>query len=259
MQAEIAASPINKYCDKIQLSKPNWVVCSKLVGDFIVAAILLLLTWPLILLSALLVWLTSPGPVIYSQTRLGRNGKYFKIYKIRTMIHNCERFSGPRWSVLGDPRITPVGKFLRHTHLDELPQLLNVLRGEMSLIGPRPERPEFADKLAKAIPLYRCRLMVRPGVTGLAQVQLPPDTDLDGVRRKLAYDLYYIQNLSFFRDCRILLATVLKVFGARFVTLHRYFRFPSLDAVEQNLDRLTAAEEPGAADQPEFQLQPAQV
>jgi lipopolysaccharide/colanic/teichoic acid biosynthesis glycosyltransferase len=196
---------------------------------------------------------------MYSQTRLGRKSKPFKIYKIRTMIHNCERFSGPRWSVPGDPRITPVGKFLRNTHLDELPQLWNVLRGEMSLIGPRPERPEFAAKLEKAIPLYDQRLLVRPGVTGLAQVQLPPDTDLDRVRRKLAYDLNYIQNLSFLQDCKIILATGLKVFGARFVTLRKWFFFPSLESVEADLERLTPEEVQADVVQPALTYEPAQV
>ena len=105
--------------------------------------------------------------------RLGKNGRPFRLHKIRTMRHDCEKATGPRWAVPGDPRITPLGRFLRQTHLDELPQLWNVLRGEMSLVGPRPERPEFVPDLEQAIPHYRDRLLVRPGVTGLAQVQLP--------------------------------------------------------------------------------------
>src|SRR5262249_21310411 len=160
-------------------------------------------TAPLILLAALLVKLTSTGPVFYTQTRVGRKGRLFTIYKIRTMIHNCESLTGPRWSIPGDPRITWIGRVLRLSHLDELPQLLNVLRGEISLIGPRRERPEFVPKLDKALPNYRGRLAVRPGVTGLAQVNLPADTDLNSVRRKLACDLYYIQKLSFWLDVRI--------------------------------------------------------
>src|SRR5205823_10851019 len=151
----------------------------------------------------------SRGPVFYSQTRLGRGGRPFRIYKIRTMVHNCERQSGARWCTSGDPRITPVGRFLRATHLDELPQLWNVLRGDMSLIGPRPERPEIIAALERAIPRYHDRLLVRPGLSGLAQVQLPADTDLHSVRRKLAYDLYYVEQLGAWLDLRLALATAL--------------------------------------------------
>src|SRR5262249_23695826 len=123
---------------------------------------------------------------------------------------------GARWSTPGDSRVTPVGRLLRLTHIDELPQLWNVLRGDMSLIGPRPERPEFVPQLERAIPLYRIRLLVRPGLTGLAQVQLPPDTNLDSVRVKLAYDLWYVRQLNFVLDLRILFATALKLFGVPF-------------------------------------------
>ena len=132
-----------------------------------------------------------------------RDGRPFTLFKIRTMAHDCEKASGARWSTPGDPRITRVGAFLRKTHLDELPQLWNVLRGDMSLVGPRPERPEFTPLLEQVVPHYRDRLAVRPGVTGLAQVQLPADTDLDSVRRKLAYDLYYIRHLNGWLDLRL--------------------------------------------------------
>ena len=138
---------------------------------------------PFIFVAALLVKLTSRGPAFYSQVRLGLDGRPFYIRKLRTMYHNCERLSGPCWSTANDCRITPVGRFLRRSHIDELPQLWNVLCGEMSLVGPRPERPELIPTLARSIPGYRHRLEVRPGVTGLAQIQLPPDTDLDSVRR----------------------------------------------------------------------------
>src|SRR5262249_26068901 len=156
------------------------------------------------------------GPAFYTQTRVGRDGRLFSIYKIRTMVDKCESLTGPRWSMPGDPRITLVGHFLRVTHLDELPQLLNVLRGEMSLIGPRPERPEFIPELERALPAYRGRLAIRPGVTGLAQVQLPADTDLDSVRAKLAYDLYYIRHRGAWLDFRILVCTALYAFGIPF-------------------------------------------
>ena len=134
--------------------------------DFALAALIAVPALPIVLLAALAVRWTSRGPAFYSQTRLGLYGVPFTIYKLRTMIHNCESLTGPRWSIPGDPRITPVGWFLRATHLDELPQLLNVLRGQMSLIGPRPERPEFVPELERALPAYRQRLQVRPGVTG---------------------------------------------------------------------------------------------
>jgi lipopolysaccharide/colanic/teichoic acid biosynthesis glycosyltransferase len=149
------------------------------------------------------------------------------------MGHDCEKVSGPQWSRPGDPRITRVGAFLRRTHLDELPQLWNVLRGEMSLVGPRPERPEFVPALAEAIPGYLGRLQVRPGVTGLAQVTLPADTDLDSVRRKLASDLHYVNYFNAWLDLRILLATGLKVFGTPFSLIARVCRLPHLPLDER--------------------------
>jgi lipopolysaccharide/colanic/teichoic acid biosynthesis glycosyltransferase len=188
---------------------------------------------PVIALTALLVRATSRGPAFYTQTRVGRNGRLFTIFKIRTMIHECESLTGPRWSMPGDPRITPIGHFLRRTHLDELPQLLNVLRGEMSLIGPRPERPEFTAKLERALPAYPERLRVRPGVTGLAQVHLPGDTSLASVRIKLAHDLYYIQQLNPGLDMRIMVCTLLRVLGVSFESIRRLSGLPSEAAVER--------------------------
>jgi lipopolysaccharide/colanic/teichoic acid biosynthesis glycosyltransferase len=181
--------------------------------DFLMALLLFVVSLPVVLVTSALVKLTSPGPAIYRQLRVGRHGRAFVIYKIRTMAHDCERLTGPTWSSAGDPRVTALGRLLRRTHLDELPQLWNVLRGEMSLVGPRPERPEIAAQLERAIPLYRARERVRPGVTGLAQVQLPPDTDLASVRRKLACDLYYIRDVSLWLDLRIVLSTALTVAG----------------------------------------------
>lgn len=192
---------------------------------------LLLVTLPLILLSAVLVKLTSRGPVLYSQTRVGRDGVPFTIYKIRTMAHECEQTSGPQWSTSRDPRVIPVGRFLRRTHLDELPQLWNILRGDMSLVGPRPERPEFIPQLERFLPNYRERLLVRPGLTGLAQVQLPADTDLESVRRKLAYDLHYIQRLGFWLDLRILISTGLKMTAVPFPALRLLLGLPSREEV----------------------------
>lgn len=259
MLAEIEPERNFSSADHIQLSKPRWMVASKYCGDFVIAFVLGLFALPLIGLAALLVKLTSRGPVLYSQTRLGFNGRPFKIYKLRTMLHNCEHLTGPCWSTPGDPRITPVGKFLRDTHIDELPQLWNVLHGHMSLVGPRPERPEFAAQLNAAIPLYNERLIVRPGVTGLAQVQLPPDTDLEGVRRKLAYDLNYVQQISFWLDLKILAATCFKVVGFRFVTLRKVFRFPAPETVLQEMEQIVSEEFQNADNQLAFQYQPAQL
>jgi lipopolysaccharide/colanic/teichoic acid biosynthesis glycosyltransferase len=191
----------------------TWYTGCKRVADVTVALTILLLASPILLLAALAVRCTSRGPVFYSQTRVGRGGRPFTIYKIRSMVHECERASGAVWSAgKGDPRIMPIGRFLRRTHFDELPQLLNVLRGDMSMVGPRPERPEFVPQLEQAIPHYRERLLVLPGVTGLAQIHLGADTDLGSVERKLAMDLYYIKKLTFWFDAKILVGTFFHVF-----------------------------------------------
>lgn len=198
------------YChEAYYLPLYGWYDQWQRVLDLGAAALILIVTAPLICLGALLTKLTSRGPVFYSQTRLGRYGKHFTIYKLRTMVHNCERFTGACWAQVNDPRITRVGRILRTLHIDELPQLWNVVRGDMSLIGPRPERPEFLAKLEKAMPHYRRRLLARPGITGLAQVLLPADTELDNVREKLPFDLYYVRHANPWLDLRIALATIL--------------------------------------------------
>jgi lipopolysaccharide/colanic/teichoic acid biosynthesis glycosyltransferase len=181
----------------------------KRVLDLVVAALLLALTAPVIALCMVLVRLGSRGSPLYTQQRLGHRGRIFTIYKIRTMVQDCERESGPVWSRPGDRRVTPIGRFLRWSHLDELPQLWNVVRGEMSLIGPRPERPEIAAQLELAGPRYRDRLLLLPGLSGLAQVMQPPDSDLESVRRKLQYDLLYLDRMGLGLDLRICLATAL--------------------------------------------------
>jgi lipopolysaccharide/colanic/teichoic acid biosynthesis glycosyltransferase len=205
----------------------------KRAADFTAALTLLVLTAPLVLLAALLVKLTSRGPAFYTQTRVGLRGRLFTIYKLRTMIHNAESLTGPRWAIPGDPRVTWVGHFLRASHLDELPQLLNVLRGEMSLIGPRPERPEFVRELERALPAYRGRLEVRPGVTGLAQVHLPADSDLESVRRKLAHDLYYVRAGGLWLDLRIACCTACRMVGIPFRVSGRLLRIPTPERIEE--------------------------
>jgi lipopolysaccharide/colanic/teichoic acid biosynthesis glycosyltransferase len=217
---------------------PNRYLAVKSLLEFVFATFLLILTSPLILLTVMLVKLTSRGPGIYSQVRLGRLSKPYRIYKIRTMVHECEKQSGVRWSCEHDPRVAPLGRLLRRTHVDELPQLWNVIRGDMSLIGPRPERPEIVPALELAIPHYPDRFLVRPGVTGLAQVQLPADTDIESVRRKLAYDLYYVRQVSFWLDLRILCCTIFKVAGVPYHVLRALFRMPSRFRVERAYRKL---------------------
>lgn len=206
--------------------------------DWIAAAVILLLSSPFILISALLVKLTSRGPAFYTQMRLGFNGKPYVIYKLRSMYHECEKYSGIKWCTFRDNRVTPLGRFLRKSHIDELPQLWNVLRGEMSLIGPRPERPELVVSLEKALPRYRDRLLVKPGLTGLAQIQLPPDTDLESVRRKLVLDRVYVNRRSLWLDIRIYLGTLFYLVGLPFEKVQRCFALPVDIKVE------AAAEQP---------------
>ena len=204
----------------------------KCILDRMTAVILLVPGIPMIGLLVLLVRMTSRGPGIYRQVRVGKGGRTFKMYKIRTMSNDAEVGTGPQWTTENDPRITRIGCLLRKLHLDELPQLFNVLKGEMSLVGPRPERPEFVHVLAKEIPGYVNRLAVRPGVTGLAQINLPPDTDLDSVRRKLVLDLEYATRAGLSVDVRMMLCTSLRLLGfsgeraARIMKLHRSVTLP---------------------------------
>jgi len=152
--------------------------------------------------------LGSPGPIFYRQARVGRGGRSFAIYKLRSMVPNAEAGTGAVWAAQDDTRITPVGRWLRRTRLDELPQMINVLRGEMSIVGPRPERPEFVAQLAAAIPFYRARHSMRPGVTGWAQVQYEYGRSVEDARIKLEYDLYYVRHVTPLLDLQILFRTV---------------------------------------------------
>lgn len=211
---------------------PAWRTIVHRVAEFSFALALLVLAAPFLLAAGLAIKLTSRGPILYSQVRLGLCGRAFRLYKLRTMVHDCESLTGARWCLPGDPRITPIGHLLRKTHVDELPQLWNVLKGEMSLIGPRPERPEFFPELERALPHYRLRLLVRPGLSGLAQVQLPPDTDIESVRRKLACDLYYVGHRSGWLDIRLIVCTALAAAGLPYELLCMFLRIPSLEMVE---------------------------
>jgi sugar transferase (PEP-CTERM/EpsH1 system associated) len=207
-------------------------VQAKDVLEYTAALVLTALAAPVVLLLAALVKLTSSGPAFYSQTRLGRNGRPYRLYKLRTMAHDAEKLSGPQWSTPGDPRVTRLGRALRKSHLDELPQLWNVLKGDMGLVGPRPERPEFVAVLKQAVPHYEGRLLVRPGVTGLAQIQLPPDTDLESVCRKTAYDLYYLRTASLWLDLRIILLTAFYAAGTKVFWPFRLLGMPRPEVIE---------------------------
>jgi lipopolysaccharide/colanic/teichoic acid biosynthesis glycosyltransferase len=191
----------------------GWYAACKAVIEWPIALLLCVATSPIVCLLAVLAKLSSPGPAFYRQVRLGRYGTPFSMYKIRTMAHNCEAATGPVWAAADDPRVTRLGRFLRETHLDELPQLWHVLQGHMSLIGPRPERPEMAAKIERRVPRYCLRVQVRPGLTGLAQVHLPADTDIEEVGNKLAFDLYYARCASPWMDLRICICTALHLTG----------------------------------------------
>jgi lipopolysaccharide/colanic/teichoic acid biosynthesis glycosyltransferase len=207
-------------------SQGSWYVAWKPRVEFLLALVGLFLTAPLVLLAAILIKLTSRGPAFYTQVRVGKNGRRFTIYKLRTMHHQAEADTGPIWAAPDDPRVNTIGKLLRATHLDELPQLFNVLTGDMSLIGPRPERPEIVHQLQARLDNYLHRLAVRPGITGLAQVQLPPDVDLDGVRKKLVCDLHYIKHFGFWLDFRLVLCTGLLFVGVPLSWSRQLLRIP---------------------------------
>jgi exopolysaccharide biosynthesis polyprenyl glycosylphosphotransferase len=187
-------------------------VLGKRAVDFIVASLALVLLAMVVPLVALLNLLGNRGPLFYRQVRVGQGGRPFSVYKFRTMVMDAEKGTGAVWAQAHDPRVTPVGRLLRRARIDELPQVLNVLRGEMSLIGPRPERPEFVEALAQAIPFYKARHAVRPGLTGWAQVRYGYGNTVEDARVKLEYDLYYVRQAGFYLDALILLKTAAVVF-----------------------------------------------
>lgn len=189
-----------------ELLKP-WEESLKRLTDMIVSALILFLGLPFWLFVALVIKLDSPGSVLYRQERVGKNGKHFNIFKFRSMRTDAEKGSGPVWAQKQDPRVTRVGKIIRKLHIDEVPQFINVMLGDMSLVGPRPERPFFVEKLGQELPLYKRRLKVRPGITGWAQVKHKYDESIEDVKTKLKYDLFYIENMSWRMDLKILFNT----------------------------------------------------
>lgn len=184
------------------------LLIAKRAFDLAVSVAALAVTSPLWVVIALAVRLSSPGPVLYRQQRVGLKGRPFTIYKFRSMRQDAESENGATWAKKHDPRVTRVGAFLRRTRLDELPQLINIARGDMSLVGPRPERPEFVQRFEAEIPFYGMRVSVRPGLTGWAQVLHKYDESLSDVQKKLQYDLYYVKHWSPFLDLRVLVKTV---------------------------------------------------
>ena len=186
----------------------QFLLLYKRFAALIASTIGLLLSFPLLPVVALLIKVTSPGPVLYRQKRVGRNGIVFECYKFRTMRADAEADSGPTWAGDDDPRITPVGKFLRKSRIDEIPQLWNVLRGDMYLVGPRPERPEFVEWLNREIPHYNLRQSVRPGITGWAQTRYRYGSSIEDAKEKLRYDLFYVKNMSPGLDLLIFLETI---------------------------------------------------
>ena len=191
----------------------SYIIRIKRLGDFTVSLFLLLISSPLLLLTSFLIYLEDGGPVFYSQIRTGFKGKNIRIYKFRSMIKDAEKF-GPQWSNSGDKRITKVGKIIRALRIDELPQLLSVMEGNMSLIGPRPERPEIEKRFLNEIPFYEYRNIIKPGISGWAQVNFNYAASKEDTIKKLSYDIYYIKHISLFLDLLILIKTIKIVFNS---------------------------------------------
>lgn len=197
---------------------PSWQAQVKRIFDILASIVILTLGSPIWIITAYLTRLTSPGPILFRQERIGQNGKPFIMMKFRSMYEDAEKRSGPTWATEDDPRITPFGRFMRNARLDEIPQLINVLKGEMSFVGPRPERAYFIEKLQKEIPWYIRRIKMKPGITGWAQVKHKYDATIEDVKQKVIFDLYYFENMSLLLDLKILLRTILVVLtgkGAR--------------------------------------------
>lgn len=194
---------------------PAWEKFTKRLMDLVIASTVLIVMLPLMIIISVAIKWNSSGPVIYTQKRVGKNGKLFTMYKFRTMHNDAEAETGPTWASENDPRVTAVGALLRKTRLDEIPQFYNVLKGEMSLVGPRPERPYFVEQFKNDIPLYSRRLRVRPGITGWAQVKWKYDSSLDDVKEKTKYDLFYVENMSLRMDFKILINTLFSMVRAK--------------------------------------------
>lgn len=188
------------------MNAPQTVLIKRLF-DVLFSLALIVFLAPILIIAAIAIKLDSPGPILYRQRRVGFKGREFDVYKFRSMINGAER-NGPQYAAIKDNRITRVGYILRKFRIDEIPQTINVLRGEMSFVGPRPERPEFVRDLEREIPLYHCRHLIKPGITGWAQVKYEYAASVEGARNKLRYDLYYIRHFSLLLDLMIVAMTV---------------------------------------------------
>ena len=206
----------NKYqlLEKFKSTEDKYQIRIKRLGDIIVSIFILLVTFPITVITCISIFIEDQGPIFYSQVRTGHKGEKIKIYKFRSMVINAEEF-GAQWSSAEDKRITKVGKIIRATRLDELPQLFSVIKGQMSLIGPRPERPEIEERILKKIPFYNYRNVLKPGISGWAQVNYPYGSSIRDTANKLSYDIYYINHISFLLDILILFKTIKTVFTAR--------------------------------------------
>jgi sugar transferase (PEP-CTERM system associated) len=176
--------------------------------DLTASLMLLFLTWPVMLITAVCIYLENGAPILFRQERVGKDGRIFNLFKFRSMRNDAESDGKPQWARKDDDRVTKIGRFIRKVRIDELPQIFNVIRGEMSFVGPRPERPFFVDQLSKQIPYYGLRHSAKPGITGWAQVRYPYGATVDDAVEKLQYDLYYLKNHSLFLDLMVLIATV---------------------------------------------------
>jgi exopolysaccharide biosynthesis polyprenyl glycosylphosphotransferase len=194
---------------------PPWERIIKRLGDLVFSIVVLVGFLPLWILVAIALRLDSRGNIFYNQKRVGKDGRIFTMIKFRSMVKRAEQMTGPVWAKDNDPRVTRIGRVLRPLRLDEIPQLINVLKGDMALVGPRPERPYFVDQLKKALPLYGRRLRVRPGITGWAQVKGEYDQSVEDVKKKLEYDLFYLENMSLRMDLKIILNTIYVILRGR--------------------------------------------
>ncbi len=214
------------YQIRVDSLQPSWLVFGggfdqsfirtfvKRAFDLVCSGAILLATAPIMVLTALAIWIEDRAPIFYSQERVGKNGQTFKVHKFRSMFNDAEKGGKPQWAAQNDPRVTRVGGFIRKCRIDELPQILNVFKGEMSFVGPRPERPYFVEQLAEQVPYYNVRHSIKPGITGWAQVRYGYGSSVEDSVQKLQYDLYYVKNNSLFLDVLILIDTLKVVMGS---------------------------------------------